>query len=69
MPISKGVSSKSYIVKGAGHNGPAWHQPAVMKIVVDFLNENLKTKNGSNENRLDVNTNTSSKKSSIPDAL
>jgi acetyl esterase/lipase len=42
--ISKGIDSTRYIVKGAVHNGQAWSQDNVMKIVLGFLDKNLKAK-------------------------
>jgi len=37
-----GVSSTRYVIKGAGHGGPEFSSPEVIKIMVDFLNEHLR---------------------------
>ena len=40
--LEKGIDSTRYIVKGANHADNYWVQPEVMKVIVDFLDENLK---------------------------
>jgi acetyl esterase/lipase len=37
-----GVSSTRYVIEGAGHASPEFSDPQVIKIIVDFLNKNLK---------------------------
>jgi len=41
---SHGIKSTRYEVTGAAHGGIYWVQPEVMQIVIDFLNQYLKTK-------------------------
>jgi len=38
------VPTSRYLIKDAGHGGPAWQTKAAMDIVVDFLDKNLKRK-------------------------
>ena len=40
--VAKGVDSIRYVVKGAAHGGEYWVQPEVMKVIIDFLDKNLK---------------------------
>ncbi len=40
--IEKGVDSTFYIIKGAGHGGTQWAQTEVSKILIDFLDKNVK---------------------------
>ncbi|AVQ22844.1 alpha/beta hydrolase [Fusobacterium nucleatum subsp. nucleatum ATCC 23726] len=40
--VTKGIDSTRYIVKGAAHGGEYWVQPEVMKVIINFLNKNLK---------------------------
>lgn len=42
--IAKGIDSTRYIVKDAAHGGEYWVQPEVMKVIIDFLDKNLKNK-------------------------
>ena len=41
--IEKGVDSKRYIVPGAGHSDEYWFQPEVTELILDFLNEKIKS--------------------------
>ena len=40
--VEHGVESSYYVVKGAGHGGPQWHQEPVTKLIVDFLDAHVK---------------------------
>ena len=40
--VAKGIDSTRYVVKGAAHGGEYWLQPEVMKVIIDFLDKNLK---------------------------
>ncbi len=40
--VAKGIDSTRYVVKNAAHGGNYWIQPEVMKVIIDFLNKNLK---------------------------
>ncbi|MEW9670510.1 alpha/beta hydrolase fold domain-containing protein [Ammoniphilus sp. 3BR4] len=40
--LDEGVDSTYYLVKDAGHGGPHWNQPEVIKIMIDFLDKHLK---------------------------
>lgn len=40
--VTKGIDSTRYIVKGAAHGGEYWIQAEVMKVIIDFLDKNLK---------------------------
>lgn len=40
----KGISAERYVVEGAGHADEYWAQPEVEKVILDFLDENLKNK-------------------------
>ncbi|WP_316848893.1 alpha/beta hydrolase [Pedobacter agri] len=40
--LEKGVKSTRYVVPNAAHGGDYWQQPEVIKVIVDFLNVNLK---------------------------
>ena len=42
--VAKGVDSTRYVVKGAAHGGEYWVQPEVIKVIIDFLDKNLKNK-------------------------
>jgi len=42
--VTKGVDSTRYVVKGAAHGGEYWVQPEVIKVIIDFLDKNLKNK-------------------------
>ena len=42
--VAKGIDSTRYVVKGAAHGGEYWIQPEVMKVIIDFLDKNLKNK-------------------------
>lgn len=37
-----GVSSTRYVIEGAGHATPEFSDPQIIKIIIDFLNVNLK---------------------------
>lgn len=41
--IENGVDSKRYIVPGAGHSDEYWFQPEVTELILDFLNEKIKS--------------------------
>jgi acetyl esterase/lipase len=40
--LKAGVESTRYVVTGAGHGGPQYSSPEVLKIMIDFLNRELK---------------------------
>ncbi|MGB9886057.1 MAG: alpha/beta hydrolase fold domain-containing protein [Moorellales bacterium] len=40
--VKAGVDSTRYVVKGAGHGGPAWVQKQVIEIILNFLSKHLK---------------------------
>lgn len=40
--IEKGIDSTFYILRGAKHGDAPWEQEAVSKIIIEFLNKNLK---------------------------
>ena len=40
--LKAGVESTRYSVTGAGHGGPQYSSPEVLKIMIDFLNKKLK---------------------------
>ncbi|MEC5319819.1 alpha/beta hydrolase [Brenneria populi subsp. brevivirga] len=40
--VAHGIDSTRYIVKGADHAGLLWYQPEITKIIIDFLDKNLK---------------------------
>lgn len=40
----KGIPSERYIVTGADHADRYWYQPEVEKVILDFLDQNLKNK-------------------------
>jgi len=42
--VAKGIDSTRYVVKDAAHGGEYWVQPEVMKVIIDFLDKNLKNK-------------------------
>ena len=42
--VAKGIDSTRYVVKGAAHGGEYWVQPEVIKVIIDFLDKNLKNK-------------------------
>lgn len=42
--VAKWVVSTRYVVKGAAHGGEYWVQPEVIKVIIDFLDKNLKNK-------------------------
>jgi acetyl esterase/lipase len=42
--LAAGLSSRRYVVNGAGHGGLEWLQKPVMDIIIGFLNETLKRK-------------------------
>ena len=46
--IEKGIDSTFYIIKGAGHGGPQWAQTEVSKILINFLDKNIKKASGVN---------------------
>lgn len=37
-----GIEVKRYVLTGVGHGGPAWVQPEVMKVIIDFFDSHLK---------------------------
>ena len=36
------IEAQRYVVKGAGHGGPLWIQPEIMKLIIDFFDAHLK---------------------------
>ena len=40
--VENGVDSTRYVVKKAQHGGEYWTQPEVLKIIIEFLDKNLK---------------------------
>ena len=42
--VAKKIPSTHYVVKGADHAGLMWYQPEVSKIIINFLDQNLKDK-------------------------
>lgn len=44
--IEKGVDSTFFIIKGAGHGGTQWAQTEVSKILINFLDKNVKKASG-----------------------
>jgi len=44
--IEKGVDSTFYIIKGAGHGGTQWAQTEVSKLLINFLDKNVKKATG-----------------------
>lgn len=42
--VAHNIKSTHYIVHGADHAGLMWYQPEISKIIIEFLNSNLKSK-------------------------
>ncbi|KGQ69598.1 hypothetical protein A1D23_11595 [Chelonobacter oris] len=40
--VEQGVNAERYVVKNADHAGVYWAQPQVVKVVIDFLNQQFK---------------------------
>lgn len=40
--VANKISSTHYVVQGADHAGLLWYQPEVSKIIIEFLDQNLK---------------------------
>jgi acetyl esterase/lipase len=40
--VNKGADSTFYMVKDAGHGGAKWNEKQITRIMIDFLNKNLK---------------------------
>ena len=36
------IEAQRYVVEGAGHGGPLWIQPEIMKLIIDFFDTHLK---------------------------
>lgn len=39
---NKGVSTELYLIDNAEHGGPAWQQPVIIQLIIDFLKEYVK---------------------------